>query len=60
MNPKLALVKIAPQEVFLRLSPAERLRQNDLMLNRVIEVEKFLGKIFRGLKFIKSHHGNLS
>jgi len=38
----------------------ERFRQNDLMLNRVVRIEEFLGKLFRSWKFIESYHGHLS
>ena len=60
MNEKLTftLVEIAPPEEFLRLTPEERIRQNDDMANRLIELESFAEKLYRGWNFIKSYHGN--
>jgi len=54
---KFTLVEIAPQEEFVKLTPEERIRQNDLMVNRLIALEEFMGKILRGYKFIQLHHG---
>ena len=49
-------VYIAPPEKFLRLTPEERLEQNNLMANRLIALEEFMKKFIRGYHFIKSHH----
>jgi hypothetical protein len=49
-------VFIAPQAEFLRLTPEERLEQNNLMANRLIALEEFMKKFIRGYNFIKSHH----
>jgi hypothetical protein len=51
-------VEITPFEEFLRLTPEERLRQNDIMANRLLDLEAFMEKIYRGWNFIKSQHGN--
>ncbi|HEY2328997.1 MAG TPA: hypothetical protein VGI63_04205 [Verrucomicrobiae bacterium] len=45
-----------PPEDFLRLTPEERLKQNNLMANRLIALEQFMKKFIRGYNFIKSHH----
>jgi len=50
------LVEIAPPEEFLRLTPEERMNQNDIMLNRVLKLEAFMENFYRGWNFIKSHH----
>jgi len=52
------LVEIAPFEEFLRLTPEERLRQNDIMLKRLLEIEAFMETFYRGYNFIHSQHGN--
>jgi hypothetical protein len=57
-NFKFTLVEIAPFEEFLRLTPEERLRQNDIMSNRLLNLEAFMEKIYRGWIFIQSQHGN--
>jgi hypothetical protein len=36
---KFTLVEIAPFEEFLKMTPEERLRQNDIMANRLMEIE---------------------
>ena len=55
-NFKFTLVEITPFEEFLRLTPEERLCQNDIMANRLLDLEAFMGKIYRGWNFIKSQH----
>ncbi len=50
------LVHIAPFEEFLQLDPGERLKQNNLMANRLIALEEFMENFIRGYNFIKSHH----
>jgi hypothetical protein len=57
-NFKFTLVEITPFEEFLRLTPEERLRQNDIMSNRLLDLEAFMEKIYRGWIFIQSQHGN--
>lgn len=59
MNEKFmfTLVEIAPFEEFLKLAPGERLRQNNIMANRLLELEIFMEKFYRGYLFIKSQHG---
>lgn len=51
------LVEIMPFEEFLKLTPEERICQNNIMANRLLELEIFLEKIYRGYLFIKSKHG---
>jgi hypothetical protein len=51
---KFTLVEIAPFEEFLKMTPEERLRQNDIMANRLMEIEASIRKIFRGWNFYKS------
>lgn len=53
---KFTLVEIAPAEQFLRMSRDERLRQNNLMANRLLKLEAFLEHFYRGYNFLKSHH----
>jgi hypothetical protein len=55
---KFNLVRIAPFEEFLQLTPEERLEQNNLMANRLIVLEKFMENFIRGYNFIKLHHVN--
>ena len=55
---KLALVQIAPMEEFLRLNVEERLRQNDLMANRLLVLEDFMEQVYHGWNFIRSQHVN--
>ena len=50
------IIEIMPLEEFLRLTPEERLRQNNIMANRWLEIELFMGKLFDGWNFIKSQH----
>ncbi len=50
------LVYIAPFEEFLLLTPEERIKQNNLMANRLIALEEFMEKFIRGYNFIKSNH----
>jgi len=45
-------------EANLRLTPEERLLKHDRKLNEWLEFEAFLGKLERGLNFIKSYYGN--
>lgn len=52
---KFSLVEIAPPEEFLRMTPEERMDQNNAMANRVLEIEAFMEKFYRGSDFIKSH-----
>jgi hypothetical protein len=54
------LVEIAPFEEFLRLTPEKRLRQNDIMANRLLDLEAFMEKVYRGWNFIQSYHVNPS
>ena len=51
------LVEIMPQKEFLKLTPEERLEQNDLMANRLIVLEEFINKLFQGWNFIQLQHG---
>jgi hypothetical protein len=51
---KFTFVEIAPFEEFLKMTPWERMRQNDIMVNRLIEIEASMEKIFRGWNFYKS------
>jgi hypothetical protein len=55
---KFALVEIAPLEESLWLTPEERLRRNNAMANRLIELEAFMETIYRGWNFIHSYHVN--
>ncbi len=52
------LVEIMPLEDFLRLTPEDRLKENNRMANRVLEIEKFMNSAVRGWKFIQSQHGH--
>jgi hypothetical protein len=45
-------------EANLKLTPWERLLKHDKLRNEWLEFEAFMEKIYRGLKFIKSHHVN--
>jgi hypothetical protein len=58
MEEKSPIIEIMPLEEFLRLTPEERIRQNNIMANRWLEVESFMEKLFRGWNFIHSHHVN--
>jgi hypothetical protein len=55
---KFTLVQIAPLEEFLRLTAEARLHQNELMANRLLVLEDFMNRIYRGTKFIRPQHGN--
>ena len=55
---KFTLVEIAPREEFLRLTVEERFARNDVMLNRLFELEAFMETIYRGWNFIHSYHVN--
>jgi hypothetical protein len=58
MNSKLFNVEIMPLEEFLRLSPWERIRKNDEVVNRLLSIEAFIEKLEHGVIFIKSHHAH--
>ena len=53
---KFRLVKYASSEEALKMTAEERLEQNDLMVNRILDLETFLEKFYRGYNFIKSQH----
>jgi hypothetical protein len=57
MNERLTLtmVEIATPEEFIRMTPEERLDQNNAMANRVLEIEAFMEKFYLGWDFIQSH-----
>jgi hypothetical protein len=53
---KFTLVETGTLEELLQMTPWERMLNNDKMLNRLIAIEVFMGKIYRGYFFIKSQH----
>jgi len=55
---KFTLVQTGTLEETLQLTPWERMLENDKMLNRLLELEAFMEKFYRGYNFIKSQHGN--
>jgi hypothetical protein len=57
---KFTLVEYASFEEALRMTPEERIRQNNIMANRLLELEAFMIKFCRGYNFLKSQHVNLS
>jgi hypothetical protein len=57
---KFILVEYASPEEALRMTPEERLRQNNIMANRLLELEAFMETFCRGYNFLKSNHVNLS
>jgi len=52
------LVEIMPPDDFLRLSPEQRLAENDRMANRLFALENLMKRLIRGWTFIQSQHGN--
>jgi hypothetical protein len=58
MKEKFPRIEIMPLEESLRLTPEERIQQNNIMAHRWLEVESFIEKLFRGWTFIHSQHGN--
>jgi hypothetical protein len=56
---KFTLVNTASSiEDSLRLTPWERMLENDRILNRLLKLEAFMENFNRGWNFIKSHHVN--
>jgi hypothetical protein len=53
---KFTLVEVKPLEEFLRSTPEERLKQNNIMANRLLKIEAFMENFYRGWNFIQSHH----
>lgn len=53
---KFTLVETGTLEETLQLTPWERMLNNDEMVNRLIELEGFMGKFIRGYNFIHSQH----
>jgi hypothetical protein len=51
---KFTLVEIAPFKEFLRLTQEERLRQNDLMVNRLLKLEDFMETVDHAHNFLKN------
>jgi len=60
MNKKVefTLVQTGRLEETIQMTPWERMLENDKMLNRLLELEAFMGKFIRGYNFIHSQHGN--
>ena len=56
MNENFPLIEMAPLDEFLRLTPWERMLQNDIMLNRWLEIDACLIQIRRARKLLKSYH----
>jgi hypothetical protein len=56
MNENFPLIELAPLEKFLRLTPWERMLQNDFMLNRWLEIDALLKQIHRARKLLQSSH----
>lgn len=53
---KFTLVETGTLEESLQMTPWERMLANDMMLNRLLELEAFMENIIRGYNFIKSNH----
>jgi len=53
---KFTLVEYASFEEALQMTCKERIHQHDIMLNRLLELEKFMETFCRGYKFLKSYH----
>jgi hypothetical protein len=51
-------IEIMPLADSLRLTPAERLRQNNLMANRWLEVERFTKELSSGWDLVQSQIAN--
>jgi hypothetical protein len=54
MEKKSPIIEIMPLEKFLRLSPEERIRENDLMANRWLTLECFTKELFSGWNLVQS------
>jgi len=53
---KFSFVQFASLEDSLKWTPEERIKQNDLMVNRLLALEAFMERFCRSYNFIKSQY----